>query len=596
MRKQTKLYAVLTSAVVPFTLLADGGPSVIPKPVSQTNRPWVGPITIPRNNQWYNQAKIGFMVSWGMQTGGLAGASNAVYATAANFDAAASRWSANKWVSAAQRLHAKYIVLVSFHSCLGYLKTWRSSIPGTMHTSRDYLGELIDAADAKGIKVMAYITPDGPGHAHDYGVNWMDSAAYSAYKGAACDLTTWEGWGRYSYDVVDELITNYPKLAGFWFDGWDGMWDKLGLISRLHERNDDLICTRNNFGNAPDHGTDAMALENYKKVFSPSYDYPSGCWVGPYGAESCFDDGSDWWWNGRFYGVDATRDIRRIVTSAGASYNALLGEGPYVTGDFHPGLLALNESIDIFLNWAGESLFGTVGGGYDQGGFQPGTWNDGAYGCTTLVPGSNTHYIHILTSPSGGSQVVIPDCGYTVTSAIDLYSKAPVSYSQSSGNLTLTISTWYTHDTIIKLTANQPTNLIAHSKMSSTAAAAMDQDYFSYYTSTSPLPQSITINCGAGAEISGLKVNQWEGSPVTTNGYAAPPPTRIKDYQVYLSSDGSTWGLPVTNGTLLNQRGVQQILFQSQDKQYVRFTVTSNFAHTNLLRIANVEVFGRVAK
>ena len=52
-----------------------------------------------------------------------------------------------------------------------------------MQTSRDYLGELINAADAQGIKVMVYITPDGPGHWHDYGVDWMDNAGYSAYKG-----------------------------------------------------------------------------------------------------------------------------------------------------------------------------------------------------------------------------------------------------------------------------------------------------------------------------------------------------------------------------------------------------------------------------
>jgi alpha-L-fucosidase len=91
-------------------------------------------------------------------------------------------------------------------------------------------------------------------------VNWMDSAGYSAYKGASYDLTTSKGWGYYSYDIVDELITNYPKLAGFWFDGWDGTWDTLGLTSHIHQRNDDLICTRNNFTWAPDHGTDVMAL------------------------------------------------------------------------------------------------------------------------------------------------------------------------------------------------------------------------------------------------------------------------------------------------------------------------------------------------
>ena len=179
------------------------------------------------------------------------------------------------------------------------------------------------------------------------------------------------------------------------------------------------------------------------KVFNPSYDYPSGCWVPPCGVESCFEDGGDWWWDGNMYGVNAA------PTSAGWS----LPPGPRSTRSWTKGLTSratlirrstnLNNTINTFLSWAGESIFGTVGGGYDQGGFQPGNWNNGAYGCSTLVPGSsNIHYIHILNNPTNGNQVVIPDGGYQVTSAMDLYSNTPVSFSQGGGNLTLTVPAW----------------------------------------------------------------------------------------------------------------------------------------------------------
>ena len=55
----TNWFGSVTSAVATLTVLTN---------LSPTN-------ALARDNQWYNQAKIGFMMTWGMQTGGKAGAS-----------------------------------------------------------------------------------------------------------------------------------------------------------------------------------------------------------------------------------------------------------------------------------------------------------------------------------------------------------------------------------------------------------------------------------------------------------------------------------------------------------------------------------------
>ena len=61
---------------------------------------------------------------------------------------------------------------------------------------------------------MLYMTDDPQWHNEVPGVETLDSAAYSAYKGQQVDLTTRDGFGEYSYDLFHEVMDNYPDLSG----------------------------------------------------------------------------------------------------------------------------------------------------------------------------------------------------------------------------------------------------------------------------------------------------------------------------------------------------------------------------------------------
>ncbi len=98
-------------------------------------------------------------------------------------------WSADYRVDEARKLGASYIVLATFHSRLGYARPWPSKIPGSCATRRDLLGELVKAGNAKGVRTILYMTDDPQWH-KETGVESLDSAAYSAYKGKRVDLTT----------------------------------------------------------------------------------------------------------------------------------------------------------------------------------------------------------------------------------------------------------------------------------------------------------------------------------------------------------------------------------------------------------------------
>src|SRR5437773_1472982 len=71
-------------------------------------------------------------------------------------------WTASYWVNEAQKLHASYITLATFHSKLGYARPWKTSIPGSCSTQRDFLGELITAAHnaTPKIEVILYMAND----------------------------------------------------------------------------------------------------------------------------------------------------------------------------------------------------------------------------------------------------------------------------------------------------------------------------------------------------------------------------------------------------------------------------------------------------
>ena len=166
-------------------------------------------VVIDSRQEWFRNAKAGLFLHWGMRT---SPAYLGKDASAWEARVTADGWNANYWVDEAIKLHASYLVLASFHSRLGYVRTWPSQIPGSPRTQRDFLGELIAAAKARGLKVILYMTDDPQWH-NETGVESLDSAAYSAYKGRSIDLTTRDGFGEFSYDNFFFFFLGSPIIA-----------------------------------------------------------------------------------------------------------------------------------------------------------------------------------------------------------------------------------------------------------------------------------------------------------------------------------------------------------------------------------------------
>ncbi|WP_370969134.1 alpha-L-fucosidase [Amycolatopsis sp. cg9] len=531
----------------------------------------------PRQD-WLRASTAGLFLHWGMFT-----APRHTDCAAWEHDVTAGGWTPGYWIDEAKKLSASYVVLTTFHSRLGYARPWPSAIPGSCSTRRDFLGELIAAGQANGVRVLLYLTDDPQWH-NETGHESLDSAAYSAYKGKPVDLTTRPGFGEFSYDLFDEVMDRYAGLAGFWIDNDNEYWEQHGLYQHIREKRPSWLLSNNN------EDTPIMdTVSNEQKTgMTPSYDYPQAVYTPmPRLTEADYKlpTNGDWWYSGGDQAVDFRLSTGRYITNAGSSIKSLMAETAMLNGKFPPQQEAFNDFMASWIQPIKESLQGTEGGGYLYGGMQPGFWNDGAHGVITIK--GDTQYVHVVTRPST-NLVRLRDNGYRVTGVSDLRTGKPMRFAQSGGYLSiLDIKDWDTYDTVFEVdTAGQQyfydksTIKATASSNAASAANLVDGSYLNYWDAGGQLPVSVTLDLGRKRSTAYLAVHERESSPTYARESfgRAEDSARIKDYRVYASDDGANWGAPVRTGALPSTRGVQFVDVGEVHARYLKLEVLNTWS------------------
>jgi hypothetical protein len=532
--------------------------------------------------QWLRDSTAGLFLHWGMFTA-------PAHRDCAQWerDVTGGGWSPDYWVDEATKLGASYIVLATFHSRLGYARPWPSKIPGSCATERDLLGELIRAGKAKGVRVILYMTDDPQWH-NELGMETLDSAAYSAYKGQQVDLTTRDGFGMFSYDLFFEVMERYDDLAGFWIDNDNAYWERNHLYEQIRERRPSWLLSNNN------EDTPIMdTVSNEQKTgMTPSYDYPQAAFTPmPRLTEADYKlpTTGSWWYDGGDHPVDFRLSTGRYVTNAGSSMKSLMAETPMVNGKMPADQERFNNFMAGWVPPIRSSLYGTEGGGYMYGGMQPGFWNDGAHGVVTVKPGTATQYVHVVTRPTG-DLVRLRDNGYQVTRVTDLRTGERMRFHQSGGHLSiLGIRNWDTYDTVFEVRTAGQRFLYDNATVKATASSSragypaanlVDGSFENYWDSNAQLPVSVTLDLGRRRPARFLAVNQREWSPTyARESFGRPEDSaRIKDYRVSLSDDGVHWGKPVRVGAMRSARGVQFIDLGEQRARFIKLEVLNTWA------------------
>ncbi len=481
---------------------------------------------------------------------------------------------------------------------------WKSAIPGTYCTSRDFLQELIDAADKKGIKILIYITSAASWAIEHYnkfdGVEWVNPDAYKLYKNNPdIDIAIEEHFKRYYVpDILKELVTNYPKIAGFWYDGWYCRDFEEEVFEYVHSIKPEALNIKNNYSNAYAKGEDVMSLEDWKGAdnfarapqshYGVTYHYnlPNSTSIPPFNREATFKTIGGWKYGDyRPELSDHPDDIKRIITIVSNSWVAVPGYGPLIGGDFPEPLEKFNRRLIEFMIWAKESIKDALGGGHGLGGFAPGYWNDGFSGVTTFVPTNNTHYIHVLEAPAEKGQLVISDCGYNVLSVSDLQTAKPVHFTQKGGLLYIDFRQTHESDTILKIITDGTERVITSVDCLITSGNDHENRIINFEdTSDFELPCEIVINWHRSRIVCGLKILQAE----TT---AIPDSIRIRDFELY-AADNSHGRIFIKSGSLNNQRGMQVITFDSIATKTLMLRLINNYNNTYKCKVMDIEPIG----
>jgi alpha-L-fucosidase len=274
------------------------------------------------------------------------------------------QFDARAWVQVAKDAGMKYMIfLVKHHDgfCLYDSKLTEFKSTGAESAWKvDVMQEVADACHEADLKLIIYYSqPDW--HHPDY--RTKNHARYIEYL----------------HGQVRELLTNYGRIDGFWFDlgGKPEDWNSVELFTMMRTLQPHLIIN-NRCGLPGDFDTPEQRLGGFR------IDQP---W------ETCMTLGTQWAWKPDDKIKSLKQCIDVLVTCAARNGNLALNTGPMPDGRIEPRQAERFREIGAWLKQYGESIYNTRGG----------PWRDAAWGGTTHR--DDRVFVHVLKF--GGDDITL---------------------------------------------------------------------------------------------------------------------------------------------------------------------------------------------
>jgi alpha-L-fucosidase len=334
-----------------------------------------------------------------------------------NFDAA-------KWVAAAKAAGMKYITFITrHHDGFSNWDTKQSDwkITNTKY-GKDVLKQLAGECHKQGIKLYCYYSL-----LDWYRSDYQYETGKTGKGTGRMEKSDWESYIRFMKAQLTELLTNYGKIAGIWFDGhWDQVdgenkvskvdWHYKEIYELIHKLQPQCLIS-NNHHLAPISGEDFQAFE--KDLPGQNTSGFGGQSVSQLPLETCETMNDSWGYSITDRNFKSGKKLVQYLVKA-ACYNAnfLLNVGPMPDGTIQSEFTDTLAKMGAWMNRYGETIYGSRGAVT-----APKTWGG-------FTQKGDRLYMHILGKPEQGDFIFVPELKQKIQKAVLFDGKKEVKVKQ----------------------------------------------------------------------------------------------------------------------------------------------------------------------
>ena len=324
-------------------------------------------------------------------------------------------FNAEQWVNMTKNAGMKYITLITRHHDGFSMWDTKYSDFNIMHSpyKKDIVKLMADECHKQGIKLFLYYS------LLDWGRE--DYPHQTGKTGQGTGRTVkgdYVSYLQFMKNQLTELLTNYGKIGGIWFDGhWDqtqpeGSADRSSRIDWKYDEIYSLIhrlqpqaLIGNNHHLSPFAGEDFQMFEKDLPGENKSgLSFQEASQKLP--VETCETMNDSWGFNLTDNNYKSVKQlIHYLVKAAGRDVNFLLNVGPMPNGKIQSEFTDTLQLIGTWLQANGETIYATRGNIYP-----PQDW-----GVVTVK--NKIMYVHILQSPQQHSYIFMPDFKTKIISA-----------------------------------------------------------------------------------------------------------------------------------------------------------------------------------
>ncbi|MDE3183358.1 MAG: alpha-L-fucosidase [Bacteroidota bacterium] len=346
-----------------------------------------------------------------------------------------TQFDAHAWVSMAKNAGMKYITLITRHHDGFSMWNTKYSDFNIMNTPyhKDVVKMIVDECHKQHMKIFLYYSL----------LDWRrnDYSYWTGRTGQGTGRTVHGDWNHYikfMENQLTELLTNYGKIDGIWFDGyWDqtapeGAKDRspkvdwhLPEIYALIHKLQPACLIGNNHHMTPFPGEDFQMFEKDlpgQNKSGLSFQKPSE----QLPLETCETMNNSWGFNIKDDNYKSVPQlIHYIVNAAGRNGNFLLNVGPQPNGIIQQEFRDTLKEVGKWMAKYGASIYGT------RGNIMP------AQDWGVVTSKDKTIYVHLL-DPSKSS-VVIEGVPEKIKSCIVMGTDHKVKFDQNNSQVTLNL-------------------------------------------------------------------------------------------------------------------------------------------------------------